>query len=142
MERRFDERNGQEKNDMEFRDLKLQYRMLKEDMDKAIMQVMSEADFISGMRVTELEKQLAAYVGVKYCISCGNGTDAITLALMAWKIGPGDAVFVPDFTFFQVGNALHMRVQHRSLWMYMKIHLICRRNLWRMRLSESKRKGN
>lgn len=104
MERRFDERNGQEKNDMEFRNLKLQYRMLKEDMDKAIMQVMSEADFISGMRVTELEKQLAEYVGVKYCISCGNGTDAITLALMAWKIGPGDAVFVPDFTFFSSGE--------------------------------------
>ena len=75
MERWFDERNGREKNDMEFRDLKLQYRMLKEDIDKAVMQVLSEADFISGMKVTELEKQLAEYVGVKHCISCGNGME-------------------------------------------------------------------
>jgi dTDP-4-amino-4,6-dideoxygalactose transaminase len=47
-----------------------------------------------------LERQLAEYVGVKHCLTCANGTDALTLALKAWGIGPGDAVFVPDFTFF------------------------------------------
>lgn len=53
-----------------------------------------------GPQVRDLEEQLADYVGVKHCLSCANGTDALTLALKAWGIGPGDAVFVPDFTFF------------------------------------------
>lgn len=89
---------------MKFRDLWIQYFKLKEKIDVAIAEVMAETDFISGHQVGELEKQLADYVGVKHCISCGNGTDAITLALMAWGIGPGDAVFVPDFTFFSSGE--------------------------------------
>ena len=85
---------------MQFRDLKKQYQVLKEKMDSAVLQVMENSNFISGKQVAELEEQLAEYVGVKYCITCANGTDALTLALMAWKIGEGDAVFVPDFTFF------------------------------------------
>ena len=52
----------------------------------------------------ELEKALAEYVGVKHCITCANGTDAITIAMRAWGIGEGDAVFVPDFTFFSSGE--------------------------------------
>ncbi|MCI8747568.1 MAG: DegT/DnrJ/EryC1/StrS family aminotransferase [Lachnospiraceae bacterium] len=89
---------------MEFRDLKKQYQALKEDIDAQIFDVISNAHFISGEQVEELEKKLAKYVGVKNCITCGNGTDAITLALMAWGIGKGDAVFVPDFTFFSSGE--------------------------------------
>lgn len=89
---------------MEFRDLKRQYRILKYDIDQAIDQVFVDGNFISGNQVVELENQLAAYVGTKYCITCGNGTDALTLALMVWNIGPGDAVFVPDFTFFASGE--------------------------------------
>lgn len=85
---------------MEFRGLKYQYQILKEGINAAVLQVMSDADFISGRQVAELEKQLAEYVGAKHCITCANGTDALTLALMAWGIGEGDAVFVPDFTFF------------------------------------------
>lgn len=73
-------------------------------MDKAIGQVLADGNFISGRQVAELEDQLAAYVGVKHCIACGNGTDALTLALMVWDVGPGDAVFVPDFTFFASGE--------------------------------------
>ena len=53
-----------------------------------------------GQQVAELERLLSAYVGTKHCITCANGTDALTLALKAWGIGKGDAVFVPDFTFF------------------------------------------
>lgn len=90
---------------MEFRDLKKQYQMLKEEMDSAVMKVMQNADFISGNAVTELEEILAEYVGVKHCITCGNGTDALELALLAWNVGAGDAVFVPDFTFFASGEA-------------------------------------
>ena len=85
---------------MQFRDLKKQYQVLKDKIDFAVVQVMSDANFISGKQVMELEEQLAEYVGVKHCITCANGTDALTLALMAWGIGEGDAVFVPDFTFF------------------------------------------
>lgn len=90
---------------MQFRDLKKQYQTLKTDLDQAMFQVFTETSFISGHQVMELEEQLAAYVGTKYCVTCGNGTDALTLALMVWNIGPGDAVFVPDFTFFASAEA-------------------------------------
>ena len=89
---------------MEFRDLKKQYEVLKPQIDAAITDVVTGAHFISGPQVAALEKKLAAYVGVKHCITCGNGTDALTLALMAWNVGAGDAVFVPDFTFFSSGE--------------------------------------
>lgn len=85
---------------MQFRNLKKQYEVLKPRIDAAISQVLDASNYISGKQVSELEKELAEYVGVKHCISCGNGTDALSLALMAWGIGKGDAVFVPDFTFF------------------------------------------
>jgi len=90
---------------MEFRDLKKQYQFLKKDIDKAVEQVMFDGEFIGGKEVRKLEKTLAGYVGVKHCITCGNGTDALILALMAWNIGEGDAIFVPDFTFFASGEA-------------------------------------
>lgn len=89
---------------MQFRDLQKQYQVLKSDVDHAIGQVLTTGNFISGTQVTELEEKLASYVGVKHCITCGNGTDALTLALMVWNIGSGDAVFVPDFTFFASGE--------------------------------------
>ena len=89
---------------MQFRDLKTQYAVLKDEMDAAIGEVLQDANFISGKQVAELEAKLAEFVGVKHCITCGNGTDALSLALMAWGIGEGDAVFVPDFTFFASGE--------------------------------------
>ena len=85
---------------MEFRDLKKQYQVLREEMDQAVLGAMASGVYIMGPQVRELEQQLAEYVGVKHCLTCANGTDALTLALKAWGIGPGDAVFVPDFTFF------------------------------------------
>ncbi len=85
---------------MQFRDLAKQYQILKADIDNAMLSVASGAHFIMGPQVKELEQQLAEYVGVKHCLTCANGTDALTLALKAFGIGPGDAVFVPDFTFF------------------------------------------
>lgn len=91
---------------MQFRDLKSQYQKLKPEIDQAVTQVMKDSNFILGSQVTDLEKQLANYVGVKYCITCANGTDALTLALKAWNIGIGDAIFVPDFTFFASGETV------------------------------------
>lgn len=90
---------------MEFRDLKKQYKVLKGEIDKEINDVIASAHFISGSKVLDLEEILSEYVGVKYCITCANGTDALTLALMAWGVGKGDAVFVPDFTFFSSGES-------------------------------------
>ena len=89
---------------MQFRDLKYQYQVLKKDIDAAMLKVASDCNFISGKQVKELEEELAGYVGAKHCISCANGTDALSLAMMAWGIKEGDAVFVPDFTFFSTGE--------------------------------------
>ena len=89
---------------MNFRDLKKQYEVLKPEIDAAINEAVTSARFISGPQVRELEQRLAGYIGVKHCVTCANGTDAITLALTAWGIGRGDAVFVPDFTFFSSGE--------------------------------------
>lgn len=85
---------------MQFRDLKKQYQVLKDPIDEAVTKVMSDANFISGAQVKSLEARLAEYVGVKHCVSCANGTDALKLAELVYGIGKGDAVFVPDFTFF------------------------------------------
>lgn len=91
---------------MEFRDLKKQYKVLKDEIDLAIKEVLEVGNYISGSQVRDLEKELAEYVGVKHCICCANGTDALSLALMAWNLSEDDAVFVPDFTFFASGEVI------------------------------------
>jgi len=91
---------------MQFRDLKAQYAKYREEIDAAIAGVLERASFIGGKEVGELEEQLADYVGVKHCISCANGTEAMSLVLMAWGVKEGDAVFVPDFTFFSTGEVV------------------------------------
>lgn len=93
---------------MEFRDLKAQYKVYKKEIDIAIGEVISNANFIGGRQVAELEQQLSDYVGVKHCITCANGTEAMTLVMMAWGIKEGDAVFVPDFTFFSTGEIVSL----------------------------------
>jgi dTDP-4-amino-4,6-dideoxygalactose transaminase len=93
---------------MEFRDLKKQYRVLQKDIDQAVLETMASGAYIMGPQVKALERELAAYVDVKHCLTCANGTDALTLALKAWGIGPGDAVFVPDFTFFSTAEVVSL----------------------------------
>lgn len=93
---------------MRFRDLKQQYQVLKTETDKAILDVAASGAYIMGHHVQELERQLACYVGTKHCISCASGTDALTLALKTWGIKQGDAVFVPDFTFFSSAEAISL----------------------------------
>ena len=93
---------------MQFRDLKKQYQVLKADMDQAMLDAVASGAFIMGKQVKELEASLAEFAGVKHCISCANGTDALTLALKTWNIGPGDAVFVPDFTFFASAEVISL----------------------------------
>jgi len=91
---------------MEFRDLKTQYQTYKSEIDHAIQNVLTNANFIGGNEVKELEQQLSEYVGVKHCITCANGTEAMTLVLMAWGVKEGDAIFLPDFTFFSTGEVV------------------------------------
>lgn len=85
---------------MQFRDLQAQYKALKPEIDKQIQQVLDSSAYILGKPVAELEEKLAAYVGRAHCVTCANGTEALQLALMAMDIGPGDAVFTSDFTYF------------------------------------------
>lgn len=85
---------------MEFIDLKKQYEVLKGEIDGRIAKVLHDGAFIGGEEVKEFAVALADYCGTKYCLTCGNGTDALTLALRCFDVKAGDAVFVPDFTFF------------------------------------------
>ncbi len=94
---------------MEFRDLKAQYSKYKNEIDSAIQEVINNTNFIGGKEVNTLEQRLAEYAGVKHCITCANGTEAMTLLMMAWDIREGDAVFVPDFTFFSTGEIVSFR---------------------------------
>jgi UDP-2-acetamido-2-deoxy-ribo-hexuluronate aminotransferase len=94
---------------LEFRDLKAQYHQHKIEIDLAIKNVLNNANFIGGKEVRNLEENLSQYVGVKHCITCANGTEAMTLLMMAWGIKEGDAVFVPDFTFFATGEIVAFR---------------------------------
>lgn len=94
---------------MEFRDLKAQYDKYKNEIDSAIQEVINNTNFIGGKEVNTLEERLAEYTGVKHCITSANGTEAMTLLMMAWDIKEGDAVFVPDFTFFSTGEIVSFR---------------------------------
>src|SRR5262245_16564467 len=82
-----------------FIDLQAQRRRLGDSLNRAIAAAVEGGQWILGPQVAALEEQLAAYVGVKHVVACANGTDALLLVLRAWDIGPGDAVFVPAFTF-------------------------------------------
>ena len=85
---------------MQFRDLHAQYEALKPEIDAGIQAVIDSAGFILGKPVEELERALASYAGRRHCIGVANGTEALQLALMAYDVGPGDAVFTSDFTYF------------------------------------------
>lgn len=91
---------------MHFIDLEAQYLHLKEKINNRIQKVLDHGHYIMGPEVQELEQKLAAYVGVKHAITCANGTDALTLAMMVLEIKEGDAVFCPTFTFFATAEVI------------------------------------
>jgi len=80
-------------------DLASQYQKIKQDIDKGIAEVINSTAFINGPQVKQLQKELADYMGVKHAITCGNGTDALQIAMMALGLKPGDEVITSDFTF-------------------------------------------
>ena len=91
---------------MEFVDLARQRDRLQPGLDQAIAKVLAEHRFILGPEVAEFEKALCDYCEVGHAVTCGNGTDALVLVLMAWGIGPGDAVYVPAFSYAASAEAV------------------------------------
>lgn len=90
------------------KDLKRQYEILKPEIDEAISAVLNEQNFIQGSQVALLEQQLAEYIGISYCDTCANGTDALKLALTIFGVKSGDAVFVPDLTFIATASSVYL----------------------------------
>jgi dTDP-4-amino-4,6-dideoxygalactose transaminase len=82
-----------------FIDLQAQRRRISSEIECAVNAAVEGGQWILGPQVRALEEQLAEFAGVKHCIACANGTDALMIVLRAWNVGPGDAVFVPAFTF-------------------------------------------
>jgi dTDP-4-amino-4,6-dideoxygalactose transaminase len=93
---------------MQFIDLQAQYKLLKPLIDENIHKVLDSGKYIFGPEITELEEKLAEYAGVKHCVACASGTDALLMPLMAWGIGPGDAVFTSPFTFMSTAEVISL----------------------------------
>ncbi len=91
---------------MQFIDLKTQQAAIRADLDRRIAAVLDHGQYILGPEVTEMERVLAEYVGVKHCVSMASGTDALLVALMALGIGPGDEVITSAFTFVASGEVI------------------------------------
>ena len=89
-----------------FIDLKSQYELISEKIKGSIDVVLGHGNFINGPEVTEFETNLKSYTSVKHAITCANGTDALAIALLALKIQPHDAVFVPSFTYIASAESI------------------------------------
>lgn len=92
-----------------FVDLQTQQTRIKPQLDVAIARVLAHGKYIMGPEVKQLEELLAAHVGSKHCIAVSNGTDALSAALMAFEVGPGDAVITTSFTFFATIETIMLR---------------------------------
>jgi dTDP-4-amino-4,6-dideoxygalactose transaminase len=87
-------------------DLGTQYKRIKPEIDAAIAQVLESTQFIRGKQVQQFEENLAKYIGVKCVIGCGNGTDALQLALMALGLEQGDEVITASFTYVATAEVI------------------------------------
>jgi UDP-2-acetamido-2-deoxy-ribo-hexuluronate aminotransferase len=93
---------------MHFIDLEQQQKRIRKHIEDKISAVLDHGQYIMGPEIKQLEKQLAEFVGVKYAVSCASGTDALLLALMAYGVGPGDAVFTSPFTFIATAEVIQL----------------------------------
>jgi len=93
---------------VQFIDLKSQQKRIKPSLDQAISRVLEHGQYVMGPEVSQLEQALAEFVHSKFALTCANGTDALTLSLMAMQIGPGDAVFCPSFTYSATAQPLFL----------------------------------
>jgi UDP-2-acetamido-2-deoxy-ribo-hexuluronate aminotransferase len=92
----------------DFIDLKAQQQKILPALNERIQRVLAHGQYIMGPEVQELEERLVAYVGVKHAISCSSGTDALLMPLMAYQIGPGDAIFTTPFTFIATAEVIQL----------------------------------
>jgi len=93
---------------LDFIDLKAQQQRISALLAVNIQRVLAHGQYIMGPEVKELETKLAAYVGVKHAISCSSGTDALLMPLMAYRVGPGDAIFTTPFTFIATAEVIQL----------------------------------
>ncbi|MFI5329522.1 MAG: DegT/DnrJ/EryC1/StrS family aminotransferase [Desulfobaccales bacterium] len=93
---------------LDFIDLKTQQQKILPALNERIQRVLGHGQYIMGPEVTELEERLAAYVGVKHAVSCSSGTDALLMPLMAYQVGPGDAIFTTPFTFIATAEVIQL----------------------------------
>lgn len=93
---------------MQFIDLKKQQSRIREKIEDGIKNVLDHGRYIMGPEITELEKKLADFAGTKHCVACSSGTDALLMPLLAWNIGPGDAVFTSPFTFIATAEVISL----------------------------------
>lgn len=91
---------------IDFIDLKAQQRRIRTSIERRIAKVMDHGAYIMGPEVGELEQTLAKYVGVRHCVVCSSGTDALLMPLMAYGVGPGDAIFTSPFTFIATAEVV------------------------------------
>ena len=89
----------------QFIDLAAQQKAIRPQLDSAIRRVLDHGQYIMGPEVKEFEANLKEFSGAQHALTCANGTDALTLVLMAWGIGCGDAVFLPSFTYVATAEA-------------------------------------
>lgn len=91
---------------IDFADLKTQQDRLRPKLERNIQRVLQHGKYILGPEVGELEERLSDFTGSRYCITCGNGTDALQIALMALGVGPGDEVITPAFSFIATAEVI------------------------------------
>jgi len=91
-----------------FIDLKAQQQAIYPQIQERIQQVLAHGQYVMGPEIKELENRLASYVGVKHTISCSSGTDALLMPLMAYEVGPGDAIFTTPFTFIATAEVIQL----------------------------------
>src|SRR5690606_18974917 len=104
-----DRPHASDRKTMQFIDLGAQRERIRDRLRLAMDNVVEGGRYILGPQVGEFEKALADYIGVKHVVACANGTDALLLPLMAYGVGPGDAVFCPSFTFAATAEVVALR---------------------------------
>ncbi|MFP5214040.1 MAG: aminotransferase class I/II-fold pyridoxal phosphate-dependent enzyme, partial [Acidobacteriota bacterium] len=93
---------------MQFIDLATQQRRIRETIESRIRAVLDHGQYIMGPEIAELERALADYAGTRHAIACSSGTDALLMALMAYGVGPGDAVLTTPFTFMATAEVISL----------------------------------
>ena len=93
---------------MKFIDLDAQQKSIRAKLENRLLAVLDHGKYVMGPEIFDLEEKLAKYVGVKHCVTCASGTDALLIPLMAKGIGPGDAVITSPFTYIATAEVISL----------------------------------